>query len=378
MRIAIFSAYFPPHIGGVEQYTLNIASQLTDMGHEVTVVTSSLDNNPKRDEFPFSIVEIPSVSVMGDRFPIVKPGAALHSALARLKSQSFDGYVINTRYYPICIIGCHLAKKNGKRPVLIDHSSGYLSGEKTALGVCIRAYEKIATRLVAYFQPQTYAVSSRSGRWLEELGFAFLGTIPNSIDIDRHLALSSSRDWSDLDKECTGIKVAYIGCLVKEKGVQTAIEAVGLLRGQGEDVDLVIAGNGPLADAIASLAEAHIHFVGALTPADVCSLMSNVDIFCYPSTYPEGLPSVLLEAAAHKLAIISSNCAGALDVIPDSAYGTVLNDPSTTNFAKAIKHYCDNPANSAAVGKHVFQHVQKNFSWKTSAEKLIGALSQTE
>lgn len=167
--------------------------------------------------------------------------------------------------------------------------------------------------------------------------------------IGRHLALSSSRDWSDLDKECTGIKVAYIGRLVKEKGVQTAIEAVGLLRGQGEDVDLVIAGNGPLADGIASLAEAHIHFVGALTPADVCSLMSNVDIFCYPSTYPEGLPSVLLEAAAHKLAIISSNCAGAANAIPSPAHETILETPTAQNFADAILWYCNNPeeANNA-------------------------------
>ena len=68
MRIAIFSAYFPPHIGGVEQYTLNIASQLTGMGHEVTVVTSALADNPKRDEFPFSIIGIPSASVMGGPF----------------------------------------------------------------------------------------------------------------------------------------------------------------------------------------------------------------------------------------------------------------------------------------------------------------------
>ena len=103
--------------------------------------------------------------------------------------------------------------------------------------------------------------------------------------------------------------------------------------------------------------------------------MSNVDILCYPSTYPEGLPSVLLEAAAHKLAIISSNCAGATDVIPAASHGIILDVPTAQNCAKAIQHYHDNPEESKAAGEHVFEHVRKNFSWKSSAEKIVAALS---
>lgn len=134
------------------------------------------------------------------------------------------------------------------------------------------------------------------------------------------------------------------------------------IREQDRDVDLVIAGNGPLADSIASLTESHVHFVGALTPADVCSLMSNVDIFCYPSTYPEGLPSVLLEAAAHKLAIITSNCAGAADATPSPGHGTIVETPTAQNFVDVILWYCDNPKEATNVGKRLFEHVQEYFS----------------
>lgn len=375
MRIALFTAYFPPHIGGVERYTLNIANQLTRMGHEVTVVTSSPTGNSERQKCPFTVIDIPSKSVMGDRFPIVKLNASSRKVLSTLKSNPFDGYVINTRYYPICVIGCYLAKRNGKRPVLIDHSSGYLSDEKTLFGSCIRAYEKAVTHLVSSFHPLPYAVSERSGEWLASLGFSFLGTIPNSIDVEGYRATNSLRDWSDINKECTGVKVAYIGRLVKEKGIETVLEAIELLKRQNIDVDLFVAGNGPLSNRVGSLAESYIHYLGALSPADVCSLMSNVDILCYPSTYPEGLPSVLLEAAAHKLAIISSNCAGATDVIPAASHGIILDVPTAQNCAEAIRHYRDNPEELKAAGEHVFEHVRKNFSWKSSAEKVVAALS---
>ena len=39
---AIFSAQYLPHVGGVENFTANLAAQLVREGDQVTVVTSRL------------------------------------------------------------------------------------------------------------------------------------------------------------------------------------------------------------------------------------------------------------------------------------------------------------------------------------------------
>ena len=45
----IFSALFAPSMGGVENYTLNVAQALARRGHRVVVVTSDLGNAPVRE-----------------------------------------------------------------------------------------------------------------------------------------------------------------------------------------------------------------------------------------------------------------------------------------------------------------------------------------
>ena len=48
--ICIFSAQYLPHMGGVEQYTYNLAKALTKMGNKVTVVTSNVMNSETYEE----------------------------------------------------------------------------------------------------------------------------------------------------------------------------------------------------------------------------------------------------------------------------------------------------------------------------------------
>ena len=43
--IAIFSAYIPPHIGGIERYTMSLVKQLVKLGYKPIVITSKYDEN---------------------------------------------------------------------------------------------------------------------------------------------------------------------------------------------------------------------------------------------------------------------------------------------------------------------------------------------
>lgn len=377
-RIAIVSAYYPPHMGGVERFTCSIASELSSRGNHVTVLTSGANHSAgNKRENGVEVIEIPSISIMNDRFPLITASPASRK-IRKLLSLKFDLVVINTRYYPICFLGCSIASRNKIQPVIIDHSSGYLATGKSIFDQVIRAYEKIATSRIKKFNPAFFSVSHRGEQWLSELGITPHGVIPNSIDADKYITSASERNWRvelHAQEECL---IVFAGRLIEEKGVMDVLAAFENLvkNGRPENIHLAIAGKGELESRIASFSNNYnnIHFLGSLSSSDLSSLLGAADIFCYPSRYPEGLPTVLLEAAVQGTGIITSDCAGAREVVPGPDYGIVLNSIEPYAIAQAITRMSDNPLYLDTCKKRVRSHVSESFSWSSTARKIESLL----
>lgn len=370
-RILIASAYYAPHMGGVERYTENLAKKLAELGNEVVVVTSSDSERTGSfiSENNVSLIEIPSVSLMNDRFPIIKPIPSTFRAFRQIMELPISDIIINTRYYPICHFACRVAEKKHIRPVLIDHSSGYLSTEISPMGYLMRLYEGLSTKIISRSKPVACAVSNRSLQWINSLGFSPHSVIPNSIDADAYCSSASKRDWnSELNISPDAFVVAYAGRLIEEKGVMKAIEAIDGIH--GKNIHLIIAGSGPLNTAVSNAQNERIHFVGRLNESDMSSLLRYASCFLMPSEYPEGMPTVLLEAAAQKCAIVVSNCAGASDIIPESNFGTVLKDCAIDSIQKAVLVYFENPDLLFEHSHNVHDLVCSRFTWSQTALNL--------
>lgn len=370
-RILIASAYYTPHMGGVERYTENLAKKLAELGNEVVIITSSdserIDNSIS--ESSVSLIEIPSVSLMNDRFPVIKPIPSTFRAFRQIMELPISDIIINTRYYPICHFACMVAAKKCIRPVLIDHSSGYLSTEKSPMGYLMRLYEGLSTKIISRSKPVACAVSNRSLQWIKSLGFSPHSVIPNSIDAAAYCSSASKRDWnSELNISPDAFVVVYAGRLIEEKGVMKAIEAIDGI--YGKNIHLIIAGSGPLNTAVSNAQNERIHFVGRLNESDMSSLLHYASCFLMPSEYPEGMPTVLLEAAAQKCAIVVSDCAGASDVIPESNYGTVLPNCSIHSIQKAVLTYFKYPNLVLEHSRNVHDLVCSRFTWSQTALTL--------
>lgn len=358
-------------MGGVERYTENLAKKLAELGNEVVVVTSSDSERTGSfvSENNVSLIEIPSVSLMNDRFPIIKPIPSTFRAFRQIMEFPISDIIINTRYYPICHFTCRVAEKKHIRPVLIDHSSGYLSTEISPMGYLMRLYEGLSTKIISRSKPVACAVSNRSLQWIKSLGFSPHSVIPNSIDADAYCSSASKRDWnSELNISPDAFVVAYAGRLIEEKGVMKAIEAIDGIH--GKNIHLIIAGSGPLNTAVSNAQNERIHFVGRLNESDMSSLLRYASCFLMPSEYPEGMPTVLLEAAAQKCAIVVSNCAGASDIIPESNFGTVLKDCAIGSIQKAVLVYFENPDLLFEHSHNVHDLVCSRFTWSQTAFNL--------
>ena len=375
-RILIVSAYYSPHMGGVERYTENLANKLAELGNEITIVTSSDSkrNSETINNKKVTLIELPSISIMNDRFPIIKPILSTFRAFRQITELPIDEIIINTRYYPICLLASRVAIKKRIKPILIDHSSGYLTRNDTPMNRIIRLYEILSTKLISKSNPATYAVSNRSLSWIKSLGFPIQSVIPNSIDVNSYRSIASERDWNtEFNVRAGAFVIAYAGRLIEEKGVLKAIKAVNSLP-NNIHAQLMIAGSGPLDEIVFNAQNERIHFVGRLNESDMSSLLHYVDCFLMPSEYPEGMPTVLLEAAAQKCAIIVSDCAGADDIIPEKNFGTILSDCSIESIKKALLNYIRNPNMVMEHSNNVYDFVSSHFSWDQTAKHLFNEM----
>lgn len=377
-NIAIFSAYYPPHLGGVELFTKNLAESLIRRGIKVTIITSSSLSCASAPSFDQKtgpqIITVPSISIMGDRFPIIIPSRRFFALKTLIDNTAFDGIVVNTRYYPISLLGCKEASRRKMAPVLIDHSSGPISSEKTPLGTLMRLYEKGMTRVIETCQPKFCSVSKRGLKWLETLRLPTSKVIPNSINAEVYRQLSSNKNWREaLGLNDDSFMVTYAGRLIPEKGLPKLIEAI---KGMDQsNVVLVVAGDGPLAANLAECDLHHIRYVGKLSQSDLSALLACTDCFCLPTEYPEGLPTVLLEAAAQECAIVVSDCAGAREVVENASMGTVLPVVSAEAISKAINALVLNRSMAKEQALNAKKHIEETFSWEKTSSKLIEVIN---
>jgi glycosyltransferase involved in cell wall biosynthesis len=120
-----------------------------------------------------------------------------------------------------------------------------------------------------------------------------------------------------------------VGRLTPAKGQHLLVEAMRRIAASGrDDIDLVLAGDGPDADSLRSAAERHglgprIRFTGALNRDEVRALYTAADAFVLPS-FAEGIPIVLMEAMASGVPCLTTRIAGIPELIEDGRDGLLV------------------------------------------------------
>ncbi len=145
-----------------------------------------------------------------------------------------------------------------------------------------------------------------------------------------------------------GLKVLFASRLLWKKGLGTLVEACEKLALDGRDVELHVAGIFD-DDAVGTIphsvidqwsASGKIVWHGHVT--NMPDLITSCDIVCLPTIYGEGIPRILIEAAACGRAIIATDIPGCREIVLDNDNGYLYcpNDKSGLylSIAKAIQN----------------------------------------
>ncbi|MCK4341674.1 MAG: glycosyltransferase family 4 protein [Phycisphaerae bacterium] len=135
---------------------------------------------------------------------------------------------------------------------------------------------------------------------------------------------------------CIGdvVRVLYVGYLREGKGLNDLVEAVGILRREGRDVELDLVGTGEMQDSLEAQTnglglQGHVHFRGYITLGpELNEYYNSADVFALPSL-SEGSPRVITEAMGHSLPIVATPVGNIAESLGDGQRGVLilLNDP---------------------------------------------------
>lgn len=101
--------------------------------------------------------------------------------------------------------------------------------------------------------------------------------------------------------------------------------------------------------------------------SDIASLFSQSNIVSLPSYYGEGLPKILIEAAACGRAVVTTDHPGCRDAIEPNETGLLVSIKDATSLADAIEYLIDNADVRKSMGKAGRNLAEKEFA----IEKIV-------
>ena len=371
---AIFSANYPPNVGGVEKYTQNLARTLAELGDRAIVVTNNVFGLAEIEQEceRVDIVRLPCRNVMNGRYPLPRKNEDYGRLLKWLNEQPVDYVIVNTRFYIHSLLGIRLAESKGIKPIVIDHGSAHLTMGNRLVDVFVSAYEHAFTSIIKRHEVDYYAVSQAGVRWLNHFGIAAKGTLCNSIDAVQFKSSASARDFrKELDIGPEDFLVSFTGRFIPEKGIGPLMDAAEALAQHG-DIRFALAGEGPLEQEITEKNLPNVHIVGRLSSPDVAALLLASDAFCLP-TRSEGFSTSLLEAAACGTVPIVTNVGGVDELMPSNSFGIVLQQAKKEDVEESILALCKDRSLCCKMANCINRRVREEFSWQSTALKTAEA-----
>jgi len=187
-----------------------------------------------------------------------------------------------------------------------------------------------------------------------------------SLFIDNIFDLTNPLDRRDID-------VAFVGILSKEKGILKFLESCSILKSACyTNAKIVICGDGILKDKVKYYINKNnlsnfVQLKNFVNPQDVPKLLNRIKLIVIPS-YSEGLPNILIEAAACGTPVLASSVGGIPDVIKEGETGFLLRSNDPNHIANRIIELLNKPELLEKVSKNAYEYVRENYSYEKTLD----------
>jgi glycosyltransferase involved in cell wall biosynthesis len=338
VKVVIVSGIWPPDVGGPASHAPEVAAELSARGHEVEVVTNAAVP-PAAERYPVHWV------------PRRVPRGLRHvrAALLIARRARRADVVYSTGMVGRTALGTLLARTPVVQKLTSDPTyersiryglyGGALDTFQGARGLRLRVLR--GARNLALRRARGIVIPSESLRDLAVrwgIDAERIEVLPNPVEapaaLDEREAL---RRRHGLD----GPTLVFAGRLSVQKAVDVALEALTRV----QDVDLVLAGDGPDAEKLRARSrelglDGRARFLGPQSRETVFELLRAADAVVLSSKW-ENFPHVLVEALAVGTPVIATDTGGVGEIVRDGENGVLVPPGDADALAAAIRRYLD-------------------------------------
>jgi glycosyltransferase involved in cell wall biosynthesis len=184
------------------------------------------------------------------------------------------------------------------------------------------------------------------------------------------------------------VVLGYIGRIVKEKGLDTLVEAVAVLQSRqpSAEIAVLIVGTGEGEETLrAQIKQAGLQpsfvFTGAVTHRQAGEYMNCIDIFVLPSrttpTWKEQFGRVIIEALACGIPVVGSDSGQIPVLIQGTGGGLVFAEGKAADLAEKLSSLIHNLAQRELLGETGRSAVHSSYTYEAVAQQLLDVLEST-
>jgi glycosyltransferase involved in cell wall biosynthesis len=389
MRILVLSHLYPsPADPTAGTFVHEQVGALIELGHDVRVVS------PKGYAPPFGrrweryrrvpgVDRIDGVPVLYPR-KVTLPGGRLGHLNGESMRLAIAGPLRRVRRrWPFDLIHAHMLVPDGWAAARIGGQLGVpvlaTAHRADVLDVPARggAQRTQVEQAVAWVD-QIVAVSRAMREACERLATPRrpVAVVPNGADTRTFFPRDRGETRRQLGLPADERIVTFVGALTPRKGIDTLIEAMGILAREPAGAPLLtVAGIGELRDPLEARVRQlgiadRIRFAGKVPHAEVAMWMAAGDVFCLPSL-SEGLPTVVCEAMACGRAVVATAVDGTPEIVDDGATGLLVPPRNPDALAGTLRRLLDDGGLRARFETEALTRATSTYTWAANARAHV-------
>lgn len=366
VRIVHATAFYAPHVGGVENHVARLAAAQVAEGHDVRVVTYDTEGTGIR-------VETQADGVVVERVPPrVRYFKLLHAQAWRraLWQAAEAAQVLHVHApFPLGLEAAIAAGRGSGIPVVVTYHGEGVSFGRPWYAWPRKLYSRLEKQQLAkandvVFLSHGYRDSLRLPANL--VATAVIGT---GVDADR---FSPTGSKASLEGE---VPVLYVGSLVaanRYKGVDLLIRAAA----QVPSIHLHVVGRGDLIPELTRLADqldvaGRVTFHQGVSDEALPTYYRAAQAFVLPSRRgPENGPLVLVEAMASGTPVVVTRLPGVVEMVEGGRLGTVVEPDDVPGLSAALQAVARSDAGLTNQAKLARKVVLETRTWRQIARQL--------